>query len=371
MTAITFKVSKNFIVLAMLSIFLIGLPLLGALWANQPLAQYLEFPPLTRHVQHAPFSWLAFAMVSITGLLLLGALLSLYLPPLPLQTKSPVSFSFPWWGWLSVLLLVLFWIFAWNRFAWFKLLQSYTFTPLWLTFIVLINALTYWRSGHCLLSRQTRLFFTLFPISALFWWYFEYLNRFVENWYYLGVTEFSPLHYTVHATLAFATVLPAVISMMELLHTYPRLQQTRYARPLVLTQNKTWAWCTLGFASLGLIGIPVWPDLLYPLVWVAPFIILVVLQSLFGQSMILFYLNQGAWYVFSLSALAALVCGFFWEMWNYYSEPKWVYAVPFVHRFQIFEMPLLGYIGYLLFGWECLAVASLFGYRYPDTSLAK
>lgn len=36
---------------------LVGLPLLGLFLAGLPLAPYLEFPPLTRHVQHAAFSW--------------------------------------------------------------------------------------------------------------------------------------------------------------------------------------------------------------------------------------------------------------------------------------------------------------------------
>jgi hypothetical protein len=33
--------------------------------------------------------------------------------------------------------------------------------------------------------------------------------------------------------------------------------------------------------------------------------------------------------------------------------------VPFVHRFQIFEMPLLGYAGYLPFGLECLIIMEM------------
>ena len=57
--------------------------------------------------------------------------------------------------------------------------------------------------------------------------------------------------------------------------------------------------------------------------------------------------------------LAALVCGGFWEMWNTYSLAKWVYAVPFVNRFHLFEMPVLGYGGYLPFGLECAAVVAL------------
>ena len=34
--------------------------------------------------------------------------------------------------------------------------------------------------------------------------------------------------------------------------------------------------------------------------------------------------------------------------------------MPYVHRFQIFEMPLLGYAGYLPFGVECEVIAELF-----------
>ena len=54
---------------------------------------------------------------------------------------------------------------------------------------------------------------------------------------------------------------------------------------------------------------------------------------------------------------AALVCGFFWELWNWQSVAKWVYTVPGVQRWHVFEMPLLGYAGYLPFGLECLMIA--------------
>ena len=59
------------------------------------------------------------------------------------------------------------------------------------------------------------------------------------------------------------------------------------------------------------------------------------------------------------SALAALICGWFWEMWNFFSLTKWEYRVPFVNRFQVFEMPLLGYAGYLPFGLECAVIGNL------------
>jgi hypothetical protein len=46
-------------------------------------------------------------------------------------------------------------------------------------------------------------------------------------------------------------------------------------------------------------------------------------------------------------------------MWNYYSLAKWIYSVPYVHRFSLFEMPLLGFAGYLLFGLECTVVGNI------------
>jgi hypothetical protein len=68
--------------------------------------------------------------------------------------------------------------------------------------------------------------------------------------------------------------------------------------------------------------------------------------------------GEGDWSVFFRFAVAALACGLCWETWNYCALAKWVYAVPWVHRFQIWEMPLIGFGGYLPFGVECAAVTA-------------
>jgi hypothetical protein len=67
----------------------------------------------------------------------------------------------------------------------------------------------------------------------------------------------------------------------------------------------------------------------------------------------------GDWSGAMAAALAAIICGGFWEMWNYFSLAKWDYSIPLVHRFQIFEMPLLGYAGYLPFGLECAVIGDM------------
>ena len=46
-------------------LLLVGLPLAGIVAAGKPLADYLEFPPLTRYVQHAGFSWPVFIGLAV------------------------------------------------------------------------------------------------------------------------------------------------------------------------------------------------------------------------------------------------------------------------------------------------------------------
>ena len=46
-------------------------------------------------------------------------------------------------------------------------------------------------------------------------------------------------------------------------------------------------------------------------------------------------------------------------MWNFYSFPKWIYHTPGAEFFYIFEMPLLGYLGYLPFAWELFSLRNL------------
>ena len=72
-------------------------------------------------------------------------------------------------------------------------------------------------------------------------------------------------------------------------------------------------------------------------------------------------IGKGDWRSIWLPAMAALICGFFWEMWNFKSLAHWEYSVPFVQRFHVFEMPVLGYAGYLPFGLECMVVSLMFG----------
>jgi hypothetical protein len=112
-------------------------------------------------------------------------------------------------------------------------------------------------------------------------------------------------------------------------------------------------------AGAGLLLIGVYPNLLFPLLWISPLLIVVALRTLGGERHVLSETAAGDWRPAATAAVAALVCGVFWEMWNVYSLAKWTYAVPYVHRFEVFEMPILGYAGYLPFGLECAMAGRL------------
>lgn len=119
---------------------------------------------------------------------------------------------------------------------------------------------------------------------------------------------------------------------------------------------------------LGLYFLSWFPFSLFSMLWIAPVALFAGVGLLTGARIPLAEdVRRGDWTVIVTSALAALVCGFFWEMWNQWSLAKWVYTVPYVQRFHIFEMPLLGFAGYLPFGVECTLVSDFFMKRNSST----
>jgi len=337
---------------------LVGLPLGGMMAAGKFSSELLEFPPLTRYVEHAPFSWIAFIALAVFILVATLPFLVHVATHQPGERSPAERRAFPWWGWTGLALVLAAWFLAWTRFSWFQPFQVFAFSPIWCGYILLVNAISFRRTGHCMVKDRPRHLFELFLASAVFWWYFEYLNRFVQNWFYVGGEHLSPLEYFFFATLPFSTVLPAVMSTYELLGSCPRLSAGLDGFVVLKTRNpRMAAWAFLGLSIGGLAAIGVWPDMLFPLLWISPLVILTSLQRLAGRRTIFAPIAEGRWRRIYLLALAALICGFFWEMWNYRSLAKWIYTVPYVGRFRIFEMPLLGFAGYLPFGLECAVVA--------------
>lgn len=349
----------------MLGVLLLGAPFSGAWLTGKVLSTYWVFPPQPDWRLAAPFSWSTFLLLSLLIVAVLGPLILRiwHSDSPPERTARSTRYQFPWWGWPGLGLGLIFWTLAWTRFDWFADLQPHTFTPLWLGYILCINALCFQRSGSCMLLARPGYFLALFPTSALLWTAFEYLNLFVRNWYYTGTAEVSAIEYLLYTSLPFSTVLPAVLGTAVWLQTWPRLV-AGLDHWVTLPLPANWPFLALLAGASGLIALGAWPELLYPLLWIAPLALVWGLQAQCGQETPLNHLARGDWRSLWLPSLATLLCGFFWEMWNTYSLAHWHYAIPGVGRFYIFEMPLLGYAGYLPFGLFCVAVAE---YLLPAT----
>jgi hypothetical protein len=254
-------------------------------------------------------------------------------------------------GWIGLLLIAVGWPLHWLLPG---VKSVYVFFPLWLGYTLAIDALVFARTGSSMLSRSSRDYLKLFGVSAPAWWLFEAINLRTMNWDYLGQDQFSIIEGVLIGTLCFSTVMPAVFETAELIRTFrwterfvsgPRIQPTK---PVCVGMFIS------GLAMLVLMfG---WPTYFYPFVWGSVSLIVEPINIWTGRRHCFECLRDGNWRPLIALSLGALTCGFFWEMWNYFAYPKWIYHTPGVEFLKVFEMPLLGYIGYLFFAWELYAL---------------
>src|SRR5687767_3040507 len=275
--------------------------------------------------------------------------------------------KFPRHGWLGLGLLILFWGLNWSLTG---ARTHWGFFPLWLGYCLTIDGLVLWRTGTSLLRRSLRKYVGLFLVSAPVWWIFELLNVRTQNWTYIGAEIFSPVEYAFWTTLSFTTVIPAVFGSAELFAGFDFVKRFKRG-PVIGAAKKT----ALTFFALGwtmLLLMLIWPGIFFPFIWLSLYFILEPINIWVRNRSLANWTQHGDWRPVISLWLGVLLTAFFWEMWNYYSYPKWIYHVPSGDWFHIFEMPLLGYGGYLPFALELYALYHLvngwFGHR-ADTYL--
>ncbi|MGD9612974.1 MAG: hypothetical protein AB7V22_08725 [Kiritimatiellia bacterium] len=346
---------KRRILIGLALLLLAALPLAGGAWRGFP-AGFGSFPPLvTLPPVHTAFSWPVFILFAALAFLAAVILCVGFRPPRPCgageSVPSPPPHPYPLHGRLGLGLLLGSWFLAWSRLDLPGPAEQHTFFPLWLGFVFVLDGLAYRRAGRSLFANRRTAFLLSFPVSALSWWYFEFLNRFVQNWWYPDRLDFGPVHYLVYSSLCFSTVLPAVFETHALLRTIPGLRRRWSNGPRLRIPRAAALFFALGAVLLPLI--PLFPDPLFFAVWVTPLALLAGALGLAGVESPFDPIRNGDWTPVVSLALAALICGFFWELWNAGSTPRWAYAVPYVDRFHLFAMPAVGYAGYLPFGPVC------------------
>lgn len=267
-------------------------------------------------------------------------------------------------GLFGLLLISLAWPLNWGLPG---LRTHLLFFPLWLGYALVVDALVLRRNGASILTRSPRDFALLFACSAPAWWLFEAFNERTHNWEYLGGDEFGGLTYFLLTTLSFSTVMPAVFETAELVRSAGWMRRLSGGPRLAPTRAVLLAMLGIGLAMVALSMS--FPTYFYPFLWGSAFFLAEPINAWRGRPSLLGHLARGDWRPVAALALGALVCGFFWEMWNFWSYPKWTYHTPGVEFLHVFEMPLLGFLGYPPFGLELFALLYLIAPRPPRLRL--
>ena len=270
---------------------------------------------------------------------------------LPQASARAQRYPLPVHGAIGLALIGVAWPASWLQVA---ILGQYAFFSLWLGYILTVDALVLRRTETSILARSPVVFLGMFLFSVPAWWLFEGINHLTQNWHYLGAEEYSTLRYVLVASWHFSTVTPAVFETAELVGSLRLVARFQRGPALPVSRPALVAAVALGLVLL--LALVAWPGYAYPATWVCVFLLLDPVNALRRQPSVLESLRRGDWRLVVVMGLGAIVCGWFWEMWNYWALPKWYYTIPFADWARVFEMPLLVYGGYLPFGLEVFAM---------------
>jgi hypothetical protein len=221
-------------------------------------------------------------------------------------------------------------------------IRDYTYPIVWWGVLAIVDAVNLRFRAHSLWRGQAGRFVgVILPVSVLFWVLFEVLNLAAPQWRYTGGIP-SVTAQVIFAFASFSTVVPIIVVFWVLFA--GRVCLPGNIGDWAREQKKVLA----GVACL-LLAIPLVNNVFWfnQGMWLAPALILIPFcpparcarPARMGLHLM----------------LTGLVAGFFWECINWPSRTHWEYLIlpDWPHLFQ---MPLLGYLGFIPFTLSTLAV---------------
>jgi hypothetical protein len=247
---------------------------------------------------------------------------------------------------LGLLVTSASWVVAWSDVP---TVSEYSFLPLWLGYILTVNGLSELLTKDSLIRKMGIAFMLLFAASIPFWWFFEFINSIVQNWDYKLPHPISDCEFSIRASVNFSTVVPAVLSTTFLFYRF--LKGYGFSLQWTLFRiRRRWLFLSILIGVVSLCLLAFIPRIAFPLVWIAPLLLLEPFLYAFKYPSLLHKVEKGEWLLVASIMMATLFTGFWWELWNVYSSPKWIYTIPYLGFWKVFEMPFLGYFGYPFFG---------------------
>ncbi len=248
------------------------------------------------------------------------------------------------------------------------LIAVYFTAIMWTGYILFVDGLIWARTGSSLLKNRPREWPMLALISILGWLLFEVYNIRLLNWGYVGMPENS-LARDFGYFWAFATIFPCIFLTAELLGSYRVFSRARWPR-IIFSPGRLAGSFVVGLAfAIIPPALPQWLAAhLFVFVWLAFIFLLEPINIRLGADSLFREIERGrparVWQLL----LAGLLCGFLWETWNYQTLSQggagWLYFVPTFWRRLGFglhfgQMPVVGFLGFIPFAWECHAIYGL------------
>jgi hypothetical protein len=258
---------------------------------------------------------------------------------------------FRWYGWLG-----LAWMIVAEILMFLKIQPVYQwFTPvMWTGYILFADALVLRLRGHSLLRDRFREFLIMAWLSVFFWLVFEIYNLRLANWYYVNVPP-NPWLRDLGFLWSFATIFPGLFLTSEWMGALFRFDMLK--RHIAPRHFGRW-WNISVVVGLTFMAIP--PMLpyrisrfLFGFVWLGAIFLFDPINHRLGAPSLIAEWEEGRLGRTLALLVGGAVCGVLWEFWNFWAGAKWIYAVPILGDIKVFEMPVLGFLGFPPFCLEC------------------
>lgn len=333
-------------------------------------ADFYAYPPL-EPINKPGFNLPIFIFVAIVCI----GITAIYLKPkwfgfkeiIQEKTSTTEKVSLPVWFWFGLICWIIsltFLALHLKQPAWFI---HWSDVPLFWGAVLVLDGIVFKRTGgKSLVAIIPQELVGIGIASMTGWMIFEFMNFFVDdNWYYPWGNILDREEFLLYAFIVSSGLLPLAFEWYLLFLTFPKLA-TRFKHGIKLTLREPTKDIILILSLIAMFAAGLFPNYLFFILWVSPPVILGIVLNKIGIWTPFDPIVKGNWAPVLLSALTYLVAGFMLEGQNYLSaihdgqtalftnDPAyWQYSIPFVNVAHIFEMPLLGYFGYLPFGVYC------------------
>lgn len=333
---------------------------------------YFDFPNLTA-VAKSPYNPYVFWALSglFLGFILFYSMPRLFgfkkidVPELSLETKKT---KLPIWFWFGLIMWGGTLFIDWMKFSEPKWIINWGAIPLFWGFTLIIDGIVFKRTnGKSIISLRPKEILAIGLSSSFGWLLFEYLNFYVqETWYYPLGDLISDSEFTIYAVLGSSGLLPMAFEWNSLFHTFPKLKNRYKNGPKVFFPG--WLRNIILVLAIATVFLaPFYSNLFFGVLWFSPMVIISIVLIKFGIWTPFNGVRKGDWSTLALFGLAYFVQGFLCEFWNYFSADHsavdgsiqsfnpdyWAYSLPYINVYHVFEMPVLGLMGYIPFGVYC------------------